>query len=880
MEEALHFWGKSRSEGEVQSHPLVYHSLDVAAVFELLLSHRFDYRTIFERSFNEKIDRIAPTLTALVALHDLGKVAVGFQAKAEGAWPTDLLGPWPGRQHGYDHAEGSARLFTESGILDLVRGTSSERAWRSLVLAVAYHHGMPIDRVANGMPMSTPKLARPGDGKLVADAILSAFDAPLPPLPSIEGRSARCLSWLLSGLVSLADWIGSGRDFAFHAPSLSPRDYWLTVARPHALAAMSRLRLEPSVPSVETGSSGILGAVWQVTPAQSMAAEIALPEGPLLVMIEDTTGAGKTEAALILARRMMQQQKGSGIFIALPTTATADAMYSRMAESYFRLFAAGAQPSLALAHGRRKLNNVFRDSILPDAEGDGSVPDASVAAICGAFFADDRRKVFLAEMGVGTIDQALLAVLPSRYATLRLAGIASKILIIDEAHAYDAYMRKEVETLLAFHAAAGGSAIILSATLPRAMKESYVVAFRNLGDDDEVSLDDPAYPLFTMASADGKVISKAVAPRDGACRSVKVLRLDGRDDALELIMAAVRAGACAVYIRNSVDDAIEAWEALKEEGLEPLLFHARFAMTDRLSVVLRVFGKQASPEQRRGRVLVATQVVEQSLDLDFDVMASDLAPIDLLIQRAGRLWRHERGARPVSTPELLVVSPEPSPDASKTWAITAFPRGAYVYRNHAVLWKSAKALFEAGAIESPDNLRNMIEAFYGASGADIPLALADNADSSEGRDHADMSAAKQNVLPLEDGYAGSASAAWNSDIAVPTRLGELQTLFRLAHWQNGSLVPYATVGAEGNDLLAWALSEVSVAQRRATGRGVVPVAIEQAASAIEQRWREVGDSAVILPLVEGHTLSLCKHSDSGLRAVPAIYDPISGLRVK
>jgi len=108
MEESLNFWGKSRVDGEVRSHPLVYHSLDVAAVFELLISQRFGYWHIFERNFNAEIDKIGPALTALVALHDLGKVAVGFQAKAEHAWPAVLLGPWPGRQHRYDHAEGSA----------------------------------------------------------------------------------------------------------------------------------------------------------------------------------------------------------------------------------------------------------------------------------------------------------------------------------------------------------------------------------------------------------------------------------------------------------------------------------------------------------------------------------------------------------------------------------------------------------------------------------------------------------------------------------------------------------------------------------------------------------------------------------------------------
>lgn len=856
MEESLQFWAKTHADGEVRSHSLVYHSLDVAAVFELLLSDRFGYWRVFERSFGAPTAMIAPALTALVALHDLGKVAVGFQAKAEQAWPVPLLGAWPGRQHRYDHAEGSAILLTGDGqpaLLDGLKGASNLRALRSLLLAIAYHHGKPMDRVANGMPVSIPKLARAGDDALVANSILSAFDPP-PPLPAIEGRAAKTLSWLLSGLVCLADWIGSGRDFAFHAPKPTAREYWLKVARPAALAAIARLRLEPARPSMDRGDVGILEPGWQTTPAQQMAAGLTLPDGPVLVMIEDTTGSGKTEAALILARRMMQQGKGSGLFVALPTTATADAMYSRMAEQYRRLFAAETLPSLALAHGRRKLNNLFCDSILPD-DGDAEIQDEeSVGAACAAFFADDRRKVFLAETGVGTVDQALLAVLPTRYATLRLAGIASKILVIDEAHAYDAYMQKEVETLLAFHAAAGGSAIVLSATLPRSMKEKYARAFRNLGYDDTVNLETSSYPLFTTVSERGEPVASPVAPHEATRRSVRATRLESSGEALERIAAAAGAGACAVYIRNSVDDAIDAWRQLSDRGLEPLLFHARFAMADRLAVerdVLRVFGKQSTPDQRRGKVLVATQVVEQSLDLDFDVMASDLAPIDLLVQRAGRLWRHARIGRPASGPELLVVSPEPLMNIQRTWAAAAFPRGAYVYRNHAVLWKSAKVLFEAGAINTPDNLRDLIESVYGSSNVEIPPALTDNADYSEGRESAETSQAKHNVLPLEDGYAGSKNAAWNSDIAIPTRLGEPQTLFRLARWQDGALVPYGKTDAGGDPMLAWALSEVSVARRRATGRGAVLANVEQAAFAIERPWREHGDSAVVLPVIDG-----------------------------
>ena len=174
-----------------------------------------------------------------------------------------------------------------------------------------------------------------------------------------------------------------------------------------------------------------------------------MPEGPCLFVIEDVTGAGKTEAALVLAHRLMCAGRASGAFVALPTMATANAMYGRLSDAYARLFVSSAHPSLVLAHGRSKLNDAFTDSILDGAAADAvdlrnDDADAPVAAQCAAWIADNRRKSFLAQLGVGTIDQALLAVLPSRHSPLRLLGLAQRVLIVDEAHAYDAYVGAEL----------------------------------------------------------------------------------------------------------------------------------------------------------------------------------------------------------------------------------------------------------------------------------------------------------------------------------------------------------------------------------------------------------------------------------------------------
>jgi len=731
----LHFWGKARQRCDGPLfHPLVFHALDVSAVFEALLGTDQVSKQRIVDVLGAPANEIVPALAVLVALHDIGKADRRFQSKSEIAWPP-ALGKWAPMPP-YDHAAGSARLLL-GGLNDLIAplfdSAQEPHEKEALIWPVAFHHGKPCDRTgASGLSIDAADVSQ---ARLVAETILGAFGS-IAPLPFICESAAKRLSWRLSGLVSLADWIGSSTQYF---PYLNPLDFsspvaYLDYAREKAFGAVRDLRLGPTPLATQARFDALFGGGWAPSAAQRHCAELSLEGGPTLTFIEDLTGSGKTESSLLLALRMMQAGKGCGVFVALPTMATANAMYARMAQCYRRMFAEGEKPSLALAHGRARLHEGFRASILPMRSGEGVVGEIeTVNAACAVFFADDRRKALLADIGVGTIDQAFLGVLPTKYATLRQHGLSSKILVIDEAHAYDSYVSREVERLLSFHSGLGGSAIILSATLPKRMKEAYARAFRGGAFRDKVPLNAGAYPLVTSVPLRGEVIETPLDARADLRRRVQVSRLDDADAALARIVEAAAQGAAVAYICNSVDDAIEAYAALCARGLEPLLFHARFAMCDRLRIeekTLEIFGKNSTPARRAGRVLVATQVVEQSLDLDFDLIVSDIAPIDLLIQRAGRLWRHARDARPIDGPRFLVVSPEPAQDAGLDWFSKAFPRAAYVYKAHALLWLTAKTLFEAGAILSPDGVRGMIETVYGeAREASIPEALRQNFDA-------------------------------------------------------------------------------------------------------------------------------------------------------
>ena len=421
----------------------------------------------------------------------------------------------------------------------------------------------------------------------------------------------------------------------------------------------------------------------------------------------------------------------------------------------------------------------------------------------------------LAQVGVGTVDQALLAVLPVRHATLRQQGLRGKVLVVDEAHAFDPYMREELAALLQFHAAAGGSAILLSATLPRAVRETLVNSYRAGLGASRVSLVSIAYPLATLAGVDGPVVEQHCDPRDGLPRTVSVTRAPDTAEVLRRVAAAAQAGAGVAWVRNTVDDALAAAALLRAEGIEPLVFHARFAVHDRLRVeaeVLRRFGRESQGGARQG-VVVATQVIESSLDLDFDLLCTDLAPADSLIQRAGRLWRHRRD-RIMTGPELVVLSPDPVPDPAANWIEGVLPGTASVYRNPALLWRSARAIFARGTLVTPDDMRPMIES---AAAEEVPPGLAAKSYRAMGADSAAGGIGRQNVLQFARGYT-PASGAWEPDTHTPTRLeDEPQVTLRLARRESGRIVPYAPVDGDGkpDDMRrAWSMSEVLVRQRR------------------------------------------------------------------
>ena len=886
------FWGKAQpTVPGPERHPLPLHSLDVAAVgTTLLTAERAPGGTLPELLGLSVEDTIRCT-SCLLALHDVGKFAKRFQAKAPRWFPSVFEQSPDTVPTQFDHGAGGLRLFDAEPAAFHAPPGADVRALRLLVSAVFGHHGSPPTADGPGALRADFGTAGIAAARLFVGEIWDFFSLG-EAWPYLDLERTRRASFALAGLAVLADWIGSKQEwFPYSDPVEDLSEYWQR-ALDRAAFAVSQAGVIPSPMSARVSYLDLVRENVTPSPMQKWARDVELPYGPALYLLEDETGSGKTEAAAMLAHRLMQSGAAEGLYLALPTMATANAMFDRLAECYRALFADDATPSIALAHGGRDLHDGFQeakrqwgrmeDPYAGDASPDGA--DVTASAACAEWVADDRRRAFLADVGAGTIDQALQAVLPARHQSLRLLGLMRRVLILDEVHAYDAYMQREIERLLEFQAALGGSAIILSATLPLSIRNRLADAFAKGAEEVGGATDERmAYPLATVCGA-GVVSTTPVPGMPGRGRTLPVRFLRTPEAAITEVERAAVAGKAVLYIRNTVDDTLEAHAALRQRGLSPDIFHARFALADRLDIergVMARFGKGSAPDVRRGSVLIATQVVEQSLDLDFDVLITDLAPVDLVVQRAGRLWRHNRPGRK-GQPELLVVSPAPTTNADENWFRGTFPRAAHVYPDHARLWLTARMLDDEGGIASPGGLRHLIEAVYGPSADErVPDALQGSYWDAEGRAGAERGVANTNVLDIHTGYLRD-GGAWDADIRTPTRLNDQpQTTVRLARLRDDRVVAYAAAAAGGVSWRDWRLSEISVASHRLGAEAEHPEH-DAAVRAAKADWGRFDEGKVLVILnpmgVDGTFQGIAVSGGERPAEVELIYDKRRGLQ--
>jgi len=890
----MSYWGKASEAGhDGQSwHPLAYHCLDVAACGQVLLEVQPEWLAILARSSGVPTDSLQPWLVFLLTLHDLGKFADGFQSLRPDLW-LELKrrsGPVPaGERHdtlGYE--VGMACLPEWLGQAELARRNGQLLSpW---LAPITGHHGRPPRSAGSGALL----LRNHFPSEVLADACAFVRESRrllLPdewPLPAAEADLAERYwrsSWLAAGLAVASDWLGSNtRWFPYFPPKLDLADYWQAVALPQARRAVAESGLAAASAAAFKGIGALFPHIDRPTPLQGWVAAVPVESGPQLFVLEELTGAGKTEAALTLAARLMAAGAGQGLYVALPTMATADAMFDRVRQdAAWRHFFSGEGAQLALAHSADRLKLKLEEMNARDAAyADGEREATTASRDCTAWLADSRKKALLADFGVGTLDQALLGVLPVKHQSLRLLGLAHKILVVDEVHACDSYMGELLARLLQFHAAQGGSAILLSATLPKSQRARYIKVFAEGAGLPFPTPQSNDYPLATQFGA-AAFREEHVAARQDVARRVVVDCVEDESAVIERFVAALDHGRCAVWVRNTVADAVGAWRCWNDAYPDrpAILFHARFALTDRLRIGKRVecdFGPGSAPETRRERLVIATQVIEQSLDVDFDDMASDIVPIDLVIQRAGRLQRHRRDAagNRVDGPDgrggarLTLLTPPALDTADPKWLPPHLRKTGKVYPDLGKLWLTTRWLADSahGGFTVPEQARDMIEAVYDED-ACLPEGLRDIADRADGARRADRSTARGNLLTFDNGYKPDV-LIWEDEGEAPTRLGEATVRVRLAKRAHGGLAPWC----DRQTGMDWQLSELSVPARLIAGEYPGDAALlEVARFAMPDEGRYV----VIVALEPAGDAWCGTALNASGAAVRVIYSPVTGL---
>ena len=834
------FWGKASDADDV--HLLVYHGLDVAAVGVEYLRAQPQVLDLFGRLLRTTPVQTVPLLSAFLAMHDVGKFSRRFQVKAPAA--CRLLGQEWGGPVAIAHHTAIGRFWWKRQAREWVRtilplfrdqqqiGADFEYMVDPLAEAVLGHHGRPaqLPQVGASAFYAAPRLT-----DYVGSEEADAFRAYLSQIAAIlmpESLELECedhlanewetASWWVAGLAVLADWIGSNTTwFEPCAQAMPLARYWAEVAVPAAQRACRETGITAHALLPECGPRGLFPSLTTLRPGQELCLAHPLSvRGPRLAILEDETGSGKTEAAGLLAARVIEGGNASGIAFELPTMATANAMFTRMGDLFERLFPQDEGSTLmALAHSKRMINAAYRQHLAAFRD------DSDGSAEAEPWLADNRKKALLSPLCVGTLDQALMAAINTRHQALRLLGLAQNVLVADEIHACDAYMLRLLANLLEFHAASGGTAILLSATLPFGMRQTLVHAFaRGAGwSADACTCRSTVYPLLTMGTdgrvAESPVTTPAQARHAVSSRVVEVESIAASEDVDRAVLRALSQGKCVCWIRNTVGEALEAYERLRAgiSGIGEMthLFHARFAACDRERIeqgVLELFGRESTGAQRAGRLVVATQVVEQSLDVDFDFMVTDLAPIDLIIQRIGRLCRHVRDASGVriasgedarGMPKMLLYAPSIARPPTDDWVKDFSPGTAFVYPHHERLWLTAEWFGTRGRLCVPADLRDAIEYVYDQN-ADIPHGLQKAANDALGKDRAAGGMAGFGCLDVDGGYGNSEQPFMKED-NVPTRLGDKMCTVRLIRRGVDGLLPWGD-----EPLFGWAAGDVSV----------------------------------------------------------------------
>ena len=628
----------------------------------------------------------------LAAMHDIGKAMPCFQSKN-----AEWLSKCP---------ESVKVLFRESGT-DILHEFASKqifnRVWKERspedeILRLSYATVLSMHHQRNEqLRVRIPDEWQEIQNQIESVASNCFYEDGILPVPD----NINSVCYLLTGIIILCDYVASSGPFSqlqrlhvgYTEKSLETAH---TTLRKYGLVDDSDKRIIKTFSDVFPG-------IAAPRPIQKKCETLDV-FSPLTI-IEAPMGEGKTEAALYLAERMCQASNKRGIYVALPTQATSNQMYSRVNAMLETL---GGHKSRLMHGAAFMMDTVAEDDINISTDN----PEAE------KWLGSSLRMGLFDQNGVGTVDQVMASVLRMKFSPLRMAGLFNKILIIDELHAYDAYMSKIIQSLLKWCHEYKVQAIVLSATLQKSQKASYLSCYKD--DAEHFCEEKEPYPLITQISNDGTIRSYATNSTMEAAYKFKIVPFGDNCEAIaNYTLDKVRNGGCYCVLLNTIKKAQAVYRILLEksandEELDIALLHAKVTVGEKAEAekkCLEKYGRASSCRPQKS-IVVATQVLEQSLDLDFDGMITDLAPIDSLLQRIGRVHRHRLPVRPDSMklPEIAVIIPAAS---APTQLDTRYGSSGHVYYPF-LLFNTEQLIKKYETINVPNDVRTVIEAVYGS----------------------------------------------------------------------------------------------------------------------------------------------------------------------
>ncbi len=734
-------WGKAG--GGSVPHPLICHALDTAIVADHLAdillgpACREELRAAFA-----PLGDPDGWMAVLCGLHDLGKYSPTFQGLREDI-AAEIMGPVAAAhiRHLTAHRLRNARTDCHHGLLTAVHWSRILRSWgatpataRTVAWALGGHHGV----VPKAASVQQARIAVGDNGgarwaaacESLVREVVRLWGLPEPAeLPWDRVRLSPEAVVGLAGLTSVSDWIASAREPQTYAGAQVDLEAYVVQARTVEAEKVGRLGWTSWVPPQDTSFRSLFPDEELPRPVQeAVEGVVAGMDAPGIVVVSAPTGEGKTKAALQAAATLVSKFGMRGFYVAMPSRVTSNQAFDEAYQLLNNL--GGAAPPIRLLHSAaaeylkgRSAQADEASVVRPvgvdlDGEDDG---DGEAAE----WFTHKRG--LLAPLGVGTVDQALMAALRSSHVFVRLTGLSGKVLVFDEVHGYDVHMSALLDRLLWWLGRMRVPVVLLSATLPTLRERTLIESWRAgaLGRDAEQAPvpegSTSRYPRVAWADAGGGPVEvvDARASELNRDRTIELVHVDFEEHADWALREAL-AGRCVAIVHNVVRHAVSAWGKLdvlisalpEEERPELILLHSKLTDAERAKAEADVrakFGRPGRPgatARPERAIVVGTQLLEQGIDADFDVMVSALAPVDSLIQRMGRIQRHRRAEK--RPPMLLALI-----GADETGKKITFPPYTTKVYAEAILLRTWALFRERNQVHCPDEVQGLVDAVYG-----------------------------------------------------------------------------------------------------------------------------------------------------------------------